>query len=97
MSLKDKIIYADLIGQQVQLKIDGYKRSKTMFGGLLTISSIIMLLAFFAYCAEDLVYHNNPQISEENQILSPYPRITLNKSNHQMAFFLSFSDNIAIE
>lgn len=91
MSLQRKfrsyIELMDIFGQGIQLKINKETKSKTIFGGILSLLMIVLLGIFFYFNAQDVLFKTNPQISIEQQINSNEADLILN----QQAFPISFS------
>jgi hypothetical protein len=95
-SLKNIVLFTDIFGQGIQLKINKKQKSKTLLGGLLSISMFLLLSAFFYYNAQDVIYKTNPQISIEEQININYPEISLDKYTFPISFALTNFANYPI-
>ena len=67
----EKIITClDVFGQGINLTIDKQTKSKTFFGGLLSILLSIFVASMFYFYGDDFFYKTNPQTSNEIQMLN---------------------------
>ena len=80
-NFQDLLMSLDIFGQGIELRINKQIKAKTVLGGTLSVTMIILLFAMFFFSAQDVLYHKNPQISIEEEILMLYPNLTLDKFN----------------
>ena len=86
----------DLFGQNIDFKINGQSKSKTLFGGILSMLMIILLIVFLFISSEDVLYRKNPQIAVQNNVLETIPEIISNKDNFPVSVSLTGNSNDAI-
>lgn len=79
----------DIFGQGIQLKINKQTKSQTFLGGLLSIIMIVLLIVFFYFSAQDVLYKTNPQISIEQQINEISSDLILDKYSFPISFSLT--------
>jgi hypothetical protein len=96
LNLSSIITYIDLFGQGINLLIDKKEKSKTIFGGLLTMIMLILLFFMFFFSAQDVLYHTNPQISLEQQINSNMSALFLDKNTMPISISLTLNGNFAL-
>jgi hypothetical protein len=96
IGLKSYICLIDIFGQGIQLKIDKNTKSKTIFGGIMSIFMIVLLSVFFYFNAQDVLYKTNPQISVEQQINSNSPDLILDQSSFPISFSLTNYGNYRV-
>ena len=89
--IRELTIKADIFGDPISLRINKETSAKTTFGGLMTVLLIITLISVFWLFCLDVLYHLNPSISLEQQILEVRPNIILNSTSMPMAFGVSNS------
>ncbi len=94
--LKFLCTYVDIFGQSTQLRINKQTRSKTLFGGILSILMFLVLFAFFYYISQDVFYKTNPQISVEELINQNYSPINLDRYSFPISFALTNYGNFAL-
>lgn len=90
------ITQIDLFGQGIELRIDKLVKSKTIFGGLLTIIMIILLFFMFFFSSQDVLNHTNPNISVEQQINTEMSPIYLDKNTMPISISLTVNGNMAL-
>jgi hypothetical protein len=90
MRMTEIITASDMFGQGISLRIGEREKSKTLFGGILTIVSLILLSAMFFYSCMDMFFKVNPEIAIEEQISLIRPNLTLNK--YTMPISIVFQD-----
>jgi hypothetical protein len=95
-SFKFVCTFVDIFGQSIQLRINKQTKSKTLFGGILSILMFLLLFAFFYYNAQDVIYKTNPQISIEQQINTNFSAINLDKNSFPMSFALTNYGNYPV-
>jgi hypothetical protein len=93
LGLKDKLIYVDLFGQGINLTINKMTKSKTFFGGILSIIMMTLVCLNFIFYADDLIYKSNPQSSSEVQMMKIMPNITLTNLSFPFSVSLTNSGN----
>jgi hypothetical protein len=86
----------DLFGQGIELRIDKFSKSKTIFGGLLTIIMIFMLFFMFYITSQDVFNKTNPKISLEQQVNKELSPLNLDKNTFPLSFSLMINGNFAI-
>jgi hypothetical protein len=86
----------DQFGQGIELRIDKLVKSKTFFGGLLTILMQILLFLMFYFSAQDIFYHTNPRISIEQKINQELPEILMDRFSFPISFSLTYNGNFAL-
>lgn len=86
----------DIFGQGIDLRIDKLIKSKTLFGGILTILMLMLLFSMFFVSSQDVLNHTNPNISVEQQIISESPPIYLDSNTMPISISLTVNGNMAL-
>ena len=82
----------DIFGSPVNLTINHSRKSNTIFGGCLTIISIIGIIVYAIYNAEDFYLKLNPSVSRTTYSKTQAPSIMINKTTFPIAFNLWMGD-----
>ena len=90
MQIVNNFKFLDIIGKEIQFKIENSEKYKTIFGGILTICLGIISLVSLWFFGNDIIYRKFPNILTKELYLEKPEYHTLNNSN----FFLAtrFSD-----
>jgi hypothetical protein len=76
----------DMFGESIHLNINGQWKSKTVFGGILTIVTFSFLSAAAWLMGNDILYKNQPTTDLEDVLLEERPFYTLDRFNFPMSF-----------
>jgi hypothetical protein len=96
LQIRELITFVDFFGQGIELTIDKKVKSKTVIGGILSITLVMLLTAMFILYADDLLYQKNPQTSNEIQMLITMPNITLSTMTFPISVSMTNSGNFVI-
>jgi hypothetical protein len=95
MSIKKLIKYCDILGETIKLNIKHKSKSKTLFGGVLTIATCCVLIGATWAMGNDIIYKNHPSTDLEDQLFKLRPTYYLDKYNFPFSFcFQDFDQNI---
>ena len=90
------LLDADILGQNINLKINKRNKSNTYPGAILIIIIIFLSIYFFYFLCKDLINKTNPTASVEQKILTSYQSLQLNSQTFPIAFGLTGNSNVAI-
>lgn len=78
----------DRYGEKVELNYNGKKKISTIPGLIYTVVSFILLMAYAYQKGLELIYRDQPNISETtiNNYYTPQDKINLNSLNFKIAF-----------
>jgi hypothetical protein len=88
--IKSILQFLDQFGEPIEFNIKREYRSKTSFGGILTIVAAILILAVTFATGFELIYKENPEVNIEDQVFMERPQMYLNK--HTMPISFCFQD-----
>lgn len=75
----------DIFGQPVNLTINQSKQAKTVIGGIMTILSLVGIIIFSIYSAEDFYMQLNPTVTKTTYSLNKAFNFTLNQTSFPFA------------
>jgi hypothetical protein len=70
------------------MKLTEKDKIKSCFGGLLTISTVIILLVLTWYIDNDIIYKSSPFTYIDQQIFETYPSFNLTRETFPMAIMI---------
>jgi len=90
MQILNSFKFIDIIGKEIQFKIENSEKYKTSFGGILTITLGIISLISLWFFGNDVIYKLSPKIITNELYLDQTEYHILNNSNY--FFAIRFSD-----
>jgi hypothetical protein len=93
-SIKRVFKFIDMFGESIHLNIKKQWKSKTCFGGILTIVTFSFLIAAAWLMGNDILYKNQPTTDLEDMLLEQRPFYALDKYSFPMAFCFQDYDQL---
>ena len=85
-----RLKYLDIIGKEVQFKIENSELYKTVFGGILTLMLAVISLISIWFFGNDIIYHENPKFIQKQIRREEYEY--LNFTNQNFFFAIRHTD-----
>jgi len=97
MKFLQNIKLLDIIGKEIQFKIENSETYKTALGGFLTILLGVISLISLWFFGNDIIYKTNPQFLSKDLYLDEYEFHVLNNTNFFFAIRFTDYDGLFIE